>query len=136
MKFLIRPQTPKVLNATVKIRKWISNFTLHYTIWMYLLIHVGIKIIHVSKALSFCFVSTNHQQPGRRLPSDYWQESSKLPSTSLNTPPDVRRNGRTHASWQYKDLFLSMKSSQYDPSDTRWCEIRAQPTFFQRVIYE
>ena len=68
----------------------------------------------MSKALSFCFVSTNHQQLGRRLPSDYWQEGSKLPSTSLNTPPHVRRNGRTLASWQYKDLFLSMKSSQYD----------------------
>ena len=65
--------------------------------------------------LSFCFVSSNHQQQlGRRLPSDNWQEGSKLSSTSLNTPPHVRRNGRTHASWQYKDIILSMKSSQYD----------------------
>ena len=57
-------------------------------------------------------VSTDRQQPGRRLPSDYQQEGSKLPSTSSYTPPHVRRNDHTHASWQYKDPFLSVKSSQ------------------------
>ena len=58
-------------------------------------------------------VSADRQQLGRKLPSDYQQEGSNLPSTSSYTSPDVRRNDRTHASWQYKDICLSVKSSQY-----------------------
>ena len=59
-------------------------------------------------------VSTDLQQLGRRLPSGYQLEGSNLPSTFTYTPPHVRRNDRTHANWQYKDIFLSAKSSQYD----------------------
>ena len=58
-------------------------------------------------------VSTDRQQLGRRLPSDYQQEGSNLPSTCSYTSPHDRRNNRTHASWQYKDLFLFVKSLQY-----------------------
>ena len=59
-------------------------------------------------------VSTDRQQLGHGLPSDYQQEASNLPSTSSCTPSHVHRNDCTHASWQYKDLFLSVISSQHD----------------------
>ena len=59
-------------------------------------------------------VSTDRQQLCHRLPSDYQQEGNKLPSTSSYTPPHVHKNECTHARWQYKDIFLSAKSSQYD----------------------
>ena len=48
------------------------------------------------------------------LPSDHQQDGSNMPWKSSYTPPHVHRKDRRHASWQYKDLFLSVKSSQYD----------------------
>ena len=59
-------------------------------------------------------VSAERQQLGRSLPSDYQQEGSNLPSTSSYIAPHVRMNACAHTSWQYKDLFLSVKSPQYD----------------------
>ena len=78
-------------------------------------LHVRLEL-YSSKFVS-AKIFADHQQLGRRLPSDYQQESSNLPLTSSYTPPHVRRTDCTHASWQYKDHSLSVKVSQYD---RRW----------------
>ena len=59
-------------------------------------------------------ISTDRKKLGHRLPSEHQQEGSNLPSISSYTPSHIRRNDRTHTSWQYKDFFLSVKSPQYD----------------------
>ena len=48
------------------------------------------------------------------MPSDHKQIDSNLLSTPSYTLPHVHINDSTHASWQYKDFFLSVKSSEYD----------------------
>ena len=116
MKSLIRSQTPKVmLKGTVEIRKWIISSHVIYD-GCNQSSRSGLRKSMLVKPSLFVLaeVSTDCKQLGRRLPSDYKQEVSNLPSTSSYTPPHVRRNDRTHASWKYRDLFLSVKSSQYD----------------------
>ena len=82
-------------------------------------------------------VSTDRRQFGRRLPSDYQQEGSNLPSISSYTPPHAHRNDRTHASWQHKDLFCPWKARNMTASDTCWCEmgIGPRPTYFLSAGY-
>ena len=116
----MRSQTPKVLNGTVEIRKWIISSHVIYNGCNYSSMS-GLRKSMLVKPSLFVLaeVSTDRKQLGRRLPSGYQQEVSNLPSTSSNTPPHVRRNDRTHQSWKYKPvqrpfLFLSVKSSQYD----------------------
>ena len=72
------------------------------------------KSMLAKPSLFLAEVSTDRQQIGCRLASDYQQGGSNWPSISSYTPLLVRRNGHIHASWLYKDLLLSLKCSQYD----------------------
>ena len=144
MKSLIRSQTPKVLNGTVEIRKWISSSHVVYNGCNYSSMS-GLRKSMLVKPSLFVLaeVSTDRKQLGRRLPSGYQQEVSNLSSTSSNTPPHVRRNDRTHQNWKYKPVqrpFLVRKKlaiwPQVSRAGARWPQVHFQPAFVHRVLYE
>ena len=87
-KSLLRSQTPKVLNGTVKIRKWIISSHVIYNGRNYSSMSGLRKSVLVKPSLFVSAeVSSDRKQLGRRLPSDYQQDISNLPSTSSCTPP-------------------------------------------------
>ena len=71
-------------------------------------VHCFTRVLYANLAEVFA----DRQQFVHRLPSDYQQGGSNLPSISSCASPHDRRNDSTQARWQY-DISLPVKSTRY-----------------------